>query len=43
LVIKATMPARGGRDVVWCHPAFARRCLLVRNDEEMVCVSLAKG
>jgi outer membrane protein assembly factor BamB len=41
-VIKATMPARGGRDVVWCHPAFARRCLFVRNDEEIVCVSLAK-
>jgi hypothetical protein len=41
-IIKATMPARGGRDVVWCHPAFANRCLFVRNDEEMVCVSLAK-
>jgi outer membrane protein assembly factor BamB len=41
-IIKATMPARGGRDVVWCHPAFAHRCLFVRNDEEMVCVSLAK-
>ena len=42
-IIKATMPARGGRDVVWCHPAFANRCLFVRNDEEMVCVSLAKA
>jgi outer membrane protein assembly factor BamB len=41
-IIKATMPARGPRDVVWCHPAFASRCLFVRNDEEMVCVSLAK-
>ena len=41
-IIKATMPARGPRDVVWCHPAFANRCLFVRNDEEMVCVSLAK-
>ena len=41
-VIKATMPARGGRDVVWCHPAFANRCMFVRNDQEMICISLAK-
>ena len=30
-----------GRDVVWSHPAFARRCVFARNDKEMVCVSLA--
>jgi outer membrane protein assembly factor BamB len=42
-IIPATMPARGGRDVVWCHPAFANRCMFVRNDEEMICVSLAKA
>ena len=42
-VIKATMPARGGRDVVWCHPAFAQRCMFVRNDEELLCLSLATG
>lgn len=30
------------RDVVWCHPAFAERCMFVRNDEELICVSLAK-
>lgn len=30
-----------GRDVVWSHPAFAERCLFARNDEELVCVSLA--
>ncbi|MEX2112422.1 MAG: PQQ-binding-like beta-propeller repeat protein [Pirellulales bacterium] len=30
-----------GRDVVWSHPAFAQRCVFARNDEEMVCVSLA--
>jgi outer membrane protein assembly factor BamB len=41
-IIKATMPARGGREVVWCHPAFANRCVFVRNDEEIVCVSLAR-
>jgi outer membrane protein assembly factor BamB len=32
-----------GRAVVWSHPAFARRCMVVRNDEEIVCVSLADG
>jgi hypothetical protein len=31
-----------GRDVVWCHPAFADRCMFVRNDKELVCFSLAK-
>ena len=30
-----------GRDVVWCHPAFANRCLFVRNGKELVCASLA--
>jgi outer membrane protein assembly factor BamB len=30
-----------GRIVVWCHPAFARRCVFARNDKEMVCLSLA--
>ncbi|NDC53335.1 MAG: pyrrolo-quinoline quinone [Planctomycetia bacterium] len=31
-----------GREVVWSHPAFALRCVFARNDEELVCVSLAK-
>jgi hypothetical protein len=31
-----------GREVVWSHPAFANKCLFARNDEEIVCVSLAK-
>jgi outer membrane protein assembly factor BamB len=31
-----------GRLVVWTHPAFANKCVYVRNDEELVCVSLAK-
>jgi hypothetical protein len=31
-----------GRDVVWSHPAFAGRCVFVRNDKELVCVSLAE-
>lgn len=30
-----------GRDVVWSHPAFADRCVFVRNDQELVCVNLA--
>jgi outer membrane protein assembly factor BamB len=30
-----------GRDVLWTHPAFANRCVFVRNDKELVCVSLA--
>ena len=32
-----------GRDVLWCHPAFANRSVYVRNDKELVCVSLAAG
>lgn len=31
-----------GRPVVWSHPAFARRCVFARNDQELVCVDLAK-
>lgn len=30
-----------GRHVVWSHPAFANKCVFVRNDKEIVCVSLA--
>jgi outer membrane protein assembly factor BamB len=30
-----------GRTVVWSYPAFANRCLFVRNDKELVCYSLA--
>ncbi len=30
------------RMVVWSHPAFANRSVYVRNDKEMVCVSLAQ-
>ena len=31
----------GGRKVVWSHPAFANRCVCVRNDHELVRLSLA--
>lgn len=30
-----------GRAVVWSHPAFANRSIYARNDQEIVCVSLA--
>lgn len=30
------------RDVAWSHPAYANRCIFVRNDKEIVCLSLAK-
>lgn len=30
-----------GRPVVWSHPAFANKCVFARNDQEIVCVSLA--
>jgi outer membrane protein assembly factor BamB len=32
-----------GRPVVWSHPAFANRCIYVRNDHEIICASLAAG
>jgi hypothetical protein len=32
-----------GRKVVWSHPAFAGRCAFIRNNSEIVCVSLAEG
>jgi hypothetical protein len=31
-----------GRDVVWSMPAFANRRMYVRNDQECICVDLAK-
>jgi outer membrane protein assembly factor BamB len=30
------------RPVVWTHPAFANKCVYVRNDKEIVCASLAE-
>jgi outer membrane protein assembly factor BamB len=32
-----------GRDVLWSHPAFANKCIFARNDNEIICVSLAAG
>lgn len=31
-----------GRKVVWSCPAFADKCIFVRNDKELACFSLAK-
>jgi hypothetical protein len=31
-----------GRPVVWTHPAFADKCVVARNDKQVVCVSLAE-
>ena len=31
-----------GRKTVWVPPAFANKCAFVRNDVEVICVSLAK-
>lgn len=30
------------RPIVWSHPAYSGRCCFVRNDSEVVCVSLAE-
>jgi len=30
-----------GRSVVWSHPAYANKCIFVRNDKEIICASLA--
>ncbi len=31
-----------GRPVIWSHPAYAQKCFFARNDNELVCVSLAE-
>jgi uncharacterized protein (TIGR03067 family) len=41
-VLEPVQEARG-RNVVWSHPAFAHRCVFVRNDKEIICLSLAAG
>jgi len=30
-----------GRDIVWCYPAFANRCVFVHNGKELICVDLS--
>jgi hypothetical protein len=38
---RVQLPQRGG--VCWSHPAYAYRHVFARNDEELVCASLAQG
>lgn len=40
-VIEPTNVSFGNRKVVWTHPAFAGKCAFIRNDKEIVCLSLA--
>jgi outer membrane protein assembly factor BamB len=40
-VIEPTNVSFGNAQVVWSHPAFANKCMFVRNDKEVICVSLA--
>jgi outer membrane protein assembly factor BamB len=42
-IVEPDMPSdgSGGRKVAWAHPAFANRCVYVRNNQELICVSLA--
>ena len=39
-LIEPTNPVFG-RKVVWSHPAYANKCVFVRNDKELACYSLA--
>jgi outer membrane protein assembly factor BamB len=39
-LIEPTYPY-GGRKVAWPPPAYANRCVFARNDQELICVSLA--
>jgi hypothetical protein len=40
-LLEPTTP-EAGRPVVWSHPAFANRSVYMRNDNELICVSLAE-
>lgn len=39
-IIEPTLVAQGS-PAIWCHPSFANQCLYVRNDQELLCISLA--
>jgi outer membrane protein assembly factor BamB len=40
-LLDATTHLEGKRNVLWSHPAYANKSIYVRNDKEIVCVSLA--
>lgn len=41
-LLAPTSQGLGKQKVVWSHPAYANKCAFVRNDEELICVSLAE-
>jgi outer membrane protein assembly factor BamB len=41
LLSPTTEQLRRRDGVVWAHPAYANRCIFARNDNELVCASLA--
>jgi len=41
LIEPTTAQLRERDGVCWSHPAFANRCIFLRNDKEIICVSLA--
>ena len=41
-VLETTHAAKG-RKAVWAHPAFADKRVYMKNDKEIICVSLAAG
>ena len=42
IIEPTTDQLRRRNGVCWSHPAFANRCIFVRNDKELKCISLAK-
>jgi len=42
IIEPTTAQLRQRNGVCWSHPAFANRCVFVRNDKEIICVSLAE-
>ena len=42
-LLRPTQGVQGLRPVTWAHPAYANRHIFVRNDEEMISVSLEAG
>ena len=41
LIEPTTDQLRQRNGVCWSHPAFANRCIFLRNDKEIICVNLA--
>jgi outer membrane protein assembly factor BamB len=41
LLVKPSAVYQAKWELAWAHPAFANKCVYVRNDHELVCVSLA--